>query len=189
MLIKICGIKDPVTAAFAAENGADFIGFIVTPGFRRSISHAVAQLIAGAARSAGAEPVAVFVNASPDEILSTCRIIDVQTVQAYGLKGPLPFKLKRIYVNDTGAALRPGMDLLLMESNKPGQGQRLNPDIFIRPKTSFFIAGGLNAENVHEMIALFRPDGVDVSSGVEEEGVKSLELISKFIKEVKCCEY
>ena len=47
------------------------------------------------------------------------------------------------------------------------------------------LAGGLQAENVKEGIQLFAPDVVDVSSGVEDEGAKSMDKIMTFIREVR----
>ena len=48
------------------------------------------------------------------------------------------------------------------------------------------LAGGLNPENVAMAIQELQPNGVDVSGGVEvEKGVKSPELIKRFVEEVK----
>ena len=47
------------------------------------------------------------------------------------------------------------------------------------------LAGGLRAENVQAGIRLFDPDVVDVSSGVEDEGAKSMDKIMTFIREVR----
>jgi phosphoribosylanthranilate isomerase len=52
----------------------------------------------------------------------------------------------------------------------------------------WFIAGGLTPENVKETILRMQPDGVDVSSGIETNGVKDRTRILKFIEEVKSCE-
>ncbi len=183
MLIKICGIKDPEIAAFAAHVGAHYIGMILTPGFRRSIELERGKLIAEAARKAGAEPVGVFVAADSLEIENACSFLGIQLVQPYQLSGSLPKHLKRIFINEPNAALRPNQDFLLMEGGKPGSGKRpknLTPPL-IKP---WFIGGGLNPENVKFIIAHYRPNGVDVSSGVERDGVKNQELILKFIQEV-----
>ncbi len=39
-----------------------------------------------------------------------------------------------------------------------------------------FIAGGINPTNIDELLS-YQPDGIDVSSGIEENGKKSSELI------------
>jgi phosphoribosylanthranilate isomerase len=49
----------------------------------------------------------------------------------------------------------------------------------------FLVAGGLHPENVGELIAAYRPDGVDVSSGVETDGTKDIHKITAFVERVK----
>jgi len=49
------------------------------------------------------------------------------------------------------------------------------------------VAGGLKAENVCSIIKEINPFGVDVSSGVETNNVKDLQLMKKFIESVKNC--
>ncbi|MCD8151075.1 MAG: phosphoribosylanthranilate isomerase [Clostridiales bacterium] len=49
----------------------------------------------------------------------------------------------------------------------------------------FILAGGLNIDNVAEGIALFHPDIVDVSSGVETDGVKDSTLIHRFVRKAR----
>ncbi len=189
MLIKICGIKEAKTALFAAENGADFIGFIMSPGFSRSVTIDQAKEIACAAKKGGAEPVAVFVRTEATEIESICDQLNVRCVQAYELKEPLIESLHRFYVNDHDAVLRPHRDFLLIEGDRPGQGKKVEISEFSPPrKRPWLIAGGLTPENIKETILQMQPDGVDVSSGVEENGMKSLQLILKFIQQVKSCE-
>lgn len=50
---------------------------------------------------------------------------------------------------------------------------------------TFILAGGLNAENAAQGIRVFSPDIVDVSSGVERDGVKDSDLIEQFIRKVR----
>ena len=49
------------------------------------------------------------------------------------------------------------------------------------------VAGGLNKDNVCNVIRKIKPFGVDVSSGVEKDGVKNFELMKYFIGAVKNC--
>ena len=72
-LVKMCGITSAEDAAIAAKAGANFIGMIVWPKSKRSVSVGLAREIAAAARENGAEPVGVFVDESAVEIERACR--------------------------------------------------------------------------------------------------------------------
>lgn len=186
MLIKICGVCDPDIALFAAASGAHFVGMILTPGYGRSVTIDEAKVIAEAARLGGAQPVAVFVSETPLEIEIACLEMKIDTVQYYSHAAPLASHLKRLYVNEPYAALRQGKDYLLIESENPGSGVKIDPKTFVMPEgKEFFLAGGLTPANVAEMIALYNPTGVDVSSGVERDKVKNKDLILEFIQKVK----
>ncbi len=189
MLIKICGVKDPETAAFAAKEGADFVGMVLSEGFKRSVALNQAKKIVEAIQENGATPVGVFVAEPASNISSVCTFLGIPIVQAYELSEPLPEHLMRIYINEPNAQLRPNTDLLLMETKQPGSGAMLDFEKFTPPQAkAWIIAGGLTPDNVKQTVLRFRPSGVDVSSGVEREGMKNRELILKFIHEVRNCE-
>jgi len=189
MLVKICGVQDPEIASFAAKEGANLIGVVLTHGFKRSVSLEQGKKIVDAARKNGAIPVGVFVSEPASKIGSICDFLGIEFVQAYDLVGPLPEHLKRIHINNSKALLRPDRDLVLMEADTPGQGEKLDFDTFNPPEVKpWMIAGGLTPENVKRLILRFRPSGVCVSSGVEKEGRKDPERILKFIQEVRSCE-
>jgi phosphoribosylanthranilate isomerase len=85
------------------------------------------------------------------------------------------------------------VDKLLIDSSvkgvKGGTGISFNWDILkeLSLGIPFVLAGGINSENVQEAIRLVNPQVVDVSSSVEENGIKSFEKIKEFIEKVGKC--
>ena len=66
-----------------------------------------------------------------------------------------------------------------------GSGNKFDWNILKGFKRDYFLAGGLDSESVGEAIRLLEPFAVDVSSGVETDGIKDEKKIAEFIKAVK----
>ena len=199
-LIKICGIRTPAIAQFAALAGAHFIGIVFHPASRRCVSLEQAILISAAARSHNAIPVAVFVDHTALQMKELCEVAQIQVIQLHGRIARqqhhlLPSTYQRIYVrpvapngsviDDDGGLIYcdPARDYLLFDNAEAGKGKPFNWDAF-NEKNQFRIgfAGGLTPDNVVEAIEKFRPALVDVSSGVENaSGEKDRALIQQFI--------
>ena len=80
-LVKMCGITSARDAVIAAEAGADFIGMIIWPKSKRSVSLSTAKEISETARKHGAEPVGVFVDDDADTILRAVAETNIEYVQ------------------------------------------------------------------------------------------------------------
>ena len=77
----MCGITSAEDAAMAARAGATYVGMIVWPKSKRSVSVSLARDIAAAARESGAEPVGVFVEENAAEIERVCDAAGLSIAQ------------------------------------------------------------------------------------------------------------
>lgn len=208
-LVKICGLREPEHAAAAAVAGADLLGFVFAPARRRVTPEQARRCIAAARDAVGPErrlfAVGVFVNASGGEIAEAARVAGLDLVQLHGdeppgFSGGLPVPaVKALKPSPSAmveeaigaaraqmAATRPPLALLI-DGHHPtsagGSGVRADWAVATRLATGvpMILAGGLNPENVAEAIRTVRPLGVDVSSGVERDGVKDAGLIAAFV--------
>lgn len=186
MLIKICGVKSPETAYFAAKRGADMVGIVCYLHSRRYVSLPLAREIATAAVDGGAIPVMVFKDTTAAEVLAICEALNVYTVQVHGVLPKLPATFTRIIANGKPSQLISENDFLLFDNSVPGSGIPFDWGGFQPPQgIRWFLSGGLTPDNVVEGIQLLHPTGVDVSSGVEQDGIKVHALIEKFIARVR----
>lgn len=80
-IVKMCGITSAEDAAMAARAGAKYVGMIVWPKSKRSVSVSLARDIAAAARESGAEPVGVFVEENAAEIERVCDAAGLSIAQ------------------------------------------------------------------------------------------------------------
>ncbi|MBA7694159.1 N-(5'-phosphoribosyl)anthranilate isomerase [subsurface metagenome] len=209
--VKICGIREKVHALIASEAGADFIGLIFAPS-QRQVTLSQAQEIASATKeySNTTEVVGVFVNMPADEvnmIADSCHLDWVQLSSDESweycreIKKPL-IKVVRIRQGQNPEEIRDhlanGARLLssqryvyLLDSRVKGKyggtGITFNWSLAqqVAEQFSVIIAGGLTPENVTQAIEMIAPWGVDISSGVETDGVKDITKIKAFIEAVR----
>ena len=199
MKIKFCGIRRLEDVAAVNLCQPDYMGMILSGGFRRSISQEQAQCLVQE-KSDAIAAVGVFVNESSETICRMAEQLHLQVIQLHGnesaeqiqtlqQKTGLPvWKALRIgTLEELEAAGTNPADCLILEGKTGagigGTGVCADWELLARHSwnRSFFLAGGLQPENVLEAIASVSPTGVDFSSGIEADGVKSLRRMKQLM--------
>ena len=189
--VKICGLSTKEAVKTAVSAGADYIGFVFTPSKRQVTLEQAAELAKFI--PANVKKVGVFVSPSRAELLEAVDKVGLDLVQVHGqvvdkLFENLPCaSIQAVQVDRDGHVPNSQADYLLFDAPVAGSGQtfdwgQLDTTELAQP---FFIAGGLNEDNVARAIQHFSPFAVDVSSGVETNGQKDHEKIRRFIERVK----
>lgn len=189
--VKICGLSNIEAVETAVSAGADYIGFVFAPSKRQVTLEQAAELAKFI--PSHIQKVGVFVSPSRAELLETVDKVGLDFVQVHGqvvdkLFENLPCaSIQAVQVDGNGHVPNSQADYLLFDAPVAGSGQtfdwgQLDTTELAQP---FFIAGGLNEDNVARAIQHFSPFAVDVSSGVETDGQKDHEKIRRFIERVK----
>lgn len=201
MLVKICGIQTKEAAEVVVASGADFIGFLFAESKRNikpSVAAEIAKVIPPSVKKVG-----VFVNESVDRILEIADIVGLDYIQLHGDEKPevaeiLPYKVIKAFSvgpeNLNEIASYP-CDYYLLDSPKGkyrgGNGKTFDWNLIKKipiDPNKIILAGGLSSENVQQAIKTVNPIGVDVSSGVETNGIKDNEKIKEFVNKAKALE-
>jgi phosphoribosylanthranilate isomerase len=201
MQVKICGIRAPEHLLNAAANGADMVGLVFAPS-RRQVDVAQAQMLVRMLRDAGyATKVAgLFVDAPSATIATTMAACQLDVVQLHGAEpvtiiAELPtvpiLRAIRFDGSETEQAWltlnHPQVTLLVdapaTADLKGGTGHQADwhQAAQLARTQRIILAGGLTPANVASAIAAVQPWGVDVSSGVERDGIKDNGKIAAFI--------
>jgi phosphoribosylanthranilate isomerase len=200
--IKICGLTSPAEARYLNENHVDFAGMVLFfPKSKRNISIEQAKEIM-AALDASIKRVAVVVSPSIEQV----RQIEAAGFDYVQIHGEIPETeteaeaaiaipiLKAFNVSDMGSYEKYHNDSRIagyvFDAIEPGSGKTFDwklVDDIPRDEKLLLLAGGLNPDNVRMAIEAVHPDGVDVSSGVEndDKAGKNPDKIHDFVAAVK----
>jgi len=198
--IKICGITCVEDALVVARAGANAVGLVFAPS-PRHVTLEKAREIA-AALPPFVVRVGLFVNETRQAIIATAAEVGLDAVQLHGDESPefaaalKPLRIiKAIRVADVAdvraAGRYPGCAVLFdAKSNRArgGTGIRFDLDLITRLELAspVIVAGGLDPDNVGEVVLKLHPYAVDVSSGVESgPGRKDPEKVRRFILAVR----
>ena len=195
--IKICGLTNRDDALYALEMGADHLGFILYAGSPRGItSHKLFEILDRTEEIQN--PVGVFVNAPPEDVIAIVGDCALGAVQLHGDEDPDAFSnmtvpaWRAVRMREGTCLPAPEtwtVDRYLVDADVPGQygGTGQLADWHAASEMAMqrrvMLSGGLTAAIVAEAIARVRPLGVDVSSGVEvSPGIKDKQAVRAFIE-------
>ncbi len=203
MKVKICGITNRDDALYAAEAGADALGFnfseeamakgrFIEPGVAAEIIYDLPPFVTTVAISVN-DPIEFLldyleivdcIQLHGEEDPSLCRALDLKTIKAFRLGDASDIDDMRQYY---------AANAFLVDAYSPdargGTGQLANWKLAREAKAlgkPIILAGGLTPENVAEAIRAVRPYAVDTASGVESQpGIKDRERVRRFIHNAK----
>ncbi|MBN1846820.1 MAG: phosphoribosylanthranilate isomerase [Sedimentisphaerales bacterium] len=183
--IKICGITNRADGLWAAECGADLLGFNFYPSSPRYIEPAIAADIIGVLPADGPERVGLFVNAGLDRIAEVLRQCPLTMLQLHGdedeafcreaarLGLPLIKALRLRRPEDIRRVERFETEYILLDAFGGdlygGTGRRFDWG-WVRSvgDKKVFLAGGIGPETIKAALAV-GTYGIDLCSGVESE--------------------
>ena len=206
MIIKICGIKNQDTLICCENNSINFFGMIFYPKSPRNITIENANKLNKISEKLNINGVGVFVNKDINELEEIIKYVNLKYVQLHGSEDELYIKkLKKFGVKIIKSISVGNEDDLKKINNyqtadyflfdyKPkknelpgGNSKSFDWNILKSLKTDkpWFLSGGINLDNIQQILVDINPCGVDLSSGVEKElGIKDNQIINNFIEKL-----
>lgn len=198
--VKICGLQTIEHIQTAVENGVDYIGFMFAPSTRRiTVEEAI---ILNEKIPHNVKTVGVFVNEEIDVMKTIASMLNLDYIQLHGDEGQEVLDALAPTPVIKAISLKTQNDLLKIQTIQPafflfdapglkyrgGSGNSFDWTLlnnFNQCEIPYFIAGGLHSENVQQAIEQTEPYAVDVSSGVELDGIKNDGKIKQFLSTIK----
>ena len=192
--IKICGLSRTADIETANQIQPDYIGFVFAPKSKRYVSFETARILKSKLHS-DIRTVGVFVNENIDNILLSLDSIDV--IQLHGNENDEYIRKLRTVTDkpiiqafvikseeDVCSAEKSLADFILLDGGK-GNGKTFNWNFLTAIQRPYFLAGGLDTENVAQAVRYLHPYALDVSTGVETDGRKDNKKMTAFVHAVR----
>ncbi|MBR2288997.1 MAG: phosphoribosylanthranilate isomerase [Clostridia bacterium] len=196
MIVKICGLRREEDMAAVNAAKPEYAGFILSPRFKRFVAPetvaAYKDVLLPQIRTVG-----VFVDESPEYVTSAASQARLDVIQLHGhednayvekVREASGCEIWRAFTirsqEDVAAAEASLADKVILDGGT-GEGKRFNWDLIAGIRRPYILAGGLSDDNVAQARDALHPYGVDVSSGVETDGVKDPEKILRFAREAR----
>jgi phosphoribosylanthranilate isomerase len=207
-ILKYCGITSEKDYRLVLASRATHIGFIFVKGSKRYVEPEAVSEWVSEFGTANKRLVGVFVNESTDRVADTVSHVPLDTIQLHGQetvehilelkkKGKIevwkaiPHSDQTITKMEEFAGVT---DAFLIDSKVKGQfggtGKAFNWGFIPLYQTTAkrlqvpcIIAGGIDVQNIGQLLS-HHIDGIDISSGIEEDGQKNAEKIKMLEREI-----
>lgn len=193
MKIKLCGLTRPCDIEAVNELQPDYIGFVFAKKSRRYVSPEKAEELKSML-APGIQAVGVFVNEEPEQIAALLEAGTIDVAQLHGQESETEIRRLRELTDhpliqafridteqDVERANASTADYVLLDSGAGGTGTVFDWDLLQAIRRPYFLAGGLDTENLGTVKTKLNPYGVDVSSGIETGGYKDKEKMTAFV--------
>ena len=207
MIIKICGIQNQDTLICCENNSINFFGMIFYPKSPRNITIENANKLNKISEKLNINGVGVFVNKDINELEEIIKYVNLKYVQLHGSEDELYIKnIKKLgvrIIKSISISIKDDLNKIkdyksadyFLFDYKPkkndlpgGNSKSFDWKILKSLKTDkpWFLSGGVNINNIQQILSDINPYGIDLSSGVEKElGIKDNHIINNFIRKVK----
>lgn len=194
--IKLCGLSRPCDIKAANETTPDYIGFVFASKSRRYISPdkvvELKRLLEPAIQTVG-----VFVDELPHIVAGLLNNGTIDIAQLHGDEDEDYIGQLRLFTDKPiikAFRIEAASDILYIEQSTAdyvlldsgaGTGTQFDWKLIQNIKRPYFLAGGLSPDNVKDAVNMLHPYAVDVSSGIETDGVKDKLKIAEFVAAVR----
>ena len=194
--IKMCGLSRECDIQAVNEIKPEYIGFVFWAKSKRYISPEKAlefkQML-----DENIKAVGVFVDESIEKVAELLENGVIDLAQLHGSETEDYIHKLREMTNkpviqafrirssvDVERAVKSYADMILLDAGM-GDGKIFDWSLIQDITRPYFLAGGLNCENIAEAVRKFHPYAVDVSSGIETDGLKDIKKMTAFAMAVR----
>lgn len=194
--IKFCGLTRPCDIEAANKIKPDYIGFVFAPNSKRRVSYKQAIDLKNLLNKE-IKAVGVFLNEDIDNVISLLNLGIIDAAQLHGDEsveyiariqketGKPVIKAFQIHSEQDVADAEETISDYIMLDAGTGQGKTFDWALVENFKKPYFLAGGLNPDNVTGAIRKLHPYALDVSTGIETDGFKDKEKMAAFAAAVR----
>lgn len=194
--IKICGLFRPIDIEYVNEALPDYIGFVFAKS-RRQVTGEQAEELKRTLDPA-IKVVGVFVDAPIETVESFLKNRVIDAVQLHGVESEEYIRrlrtdtgceiIKAIRVakeEDVIAAQNCLADYILLDNGAGGTGEAFDWELAEKCEKPYFLAGGIHGGNLDKALNAGTPFAIDLSSGVETDGLKDRNKILEIVRRVR----